>query len=207
MPVGLGAVWANRAFFSGLRVVLALELSTYFTIFPVRALQVWVTLCSSWNLHTDCKESIGRFICPSVAGGMSWPLLQISTSWFPYFLLDCMFPGPLTLKSLGKLVELNALFCESLTFLIWHFCKWQVKFSGFTFLQLVFPAPVQGYQRVQVSSVLWWALCLFLSLQTVIFRVFLGVCLKTLSGFPVCLPCLHVLRSLERSTALFSEAG
>ena len=58
-----------------------------------------------------------------------------------------MFPGPLTLKSLGKLVELNALFCESLT--------WQVKFSGFTFLQLVFPAPVQGYQRVQVSSVLW----------------------------------------------------
>ena len=85
VPVGLGAVWANRAFFSGLRVVLALELSTYFTIFPVRALQVWVTLCSSWNLHTDCKESIGRFICPFVAGGMSWPLLQISITWFPYF--------------------------------------------------------------------------------------------------------------------------
>ena len=118
-----------------------------------------------------------------------------------------MFHGPLTLKSLGKLVELNALFCESLTFLIWHFCKWQVKFSGFTFLQLVFPAPVQGYQRVQVSSVLWWALCLFLSLQTVIFRVFLGVRLKTLSGFPVCLPCLHVLRSLERSTALSQRGG
>ena len=71
--------------FPRLRVVLALELSTYFTIFSVRALQVWVTLCSSWNLHTDCKESIGRFICPSVAGGMSWPLLQISITWFPYF--------------------------------------------------------------------------------------------------------------------------
>ena len=71
----------------------------------------------------------------------------------------------------------------------------------------MFPAPVQGYQRVQVSSVLWWALCLFLSLQTVIFRVFLGVRLKTLSGFPVCLPCLHVLRSLERSTALSQRGG
>ena len=118
-----------------------------------------------------------------------------------------MFHGPLTLKSLGKLVELKAFFCESLTFLIWHFCKWQVKLSGFTFLQFVFPAPVQGYQRVQVSSVLWWALCLFLSLQTVIFRVFLGVRLKTLSGFPVCLPCLYVLRSLERSTTPSQRGG
>ena len=122
--MGLGAVWANRAFFSGLRVVLALELSTYFTIFPVRALQVWVTLCSSWNLHTDCKESIGRFICPSVAGGMSWPLLQISTSWFPYF-----FAGLHVSWAPYTLVSWEAGWAEC-------FILWKPNFSYLTLLQV-----------------------------------------------------------------------
>ena len=41
---------------------------------------------------------------------------NLASHSFHISLLDCMFLGPLTLKSLGRLAELNALFCESLTF-------------------------------------------------------------------------------------------